>query len=63
MWILGEGSIDTSTQGRTFLEVVLIALDILVPLCIYAWLLAVRLVLEVILVIFRAEQHLRVLAS
>ena len=39
MRIFGEGSIYTSTQGRTFFVVVLIAFDILVPLCIYAWLL------------------------
>lgn len=40
-----------------------VALDVIVPLFIWTFLLTVRLFLEAIMVAFRCEEHLRVLAN
>ena len=37
--------------------------DLLVPLMIWMWLMTVRLVLETIMILFRSEEHLRLLAN
>ncbi|HEV3136421.1 MAG TPA: DUF4282 domain-containing protein [Pirellulales bacterium] len=41
----------------------LVVSDLLVPLILWGWLLTVRLILEAIIVHFRSEEHLRLLAN